>query len=237
LRWQAEQLVQRALQRWGTTGRTQGCIIVEPRVLYNPELRSTNFIVPGLIAIFLAMLTTLLTALTIIREREQGTLERLIVSPLRPWELMVGKMIPYAFISLVNVFLVIIAGLQVFHVPFRGSLGLLLGLSGIFILGVLGLGLLFSILAPRGEVAVVLVVLTTVLPSLLLSGFVFPLPSMPKVLQGISLAVPARHFLVIVRGIFLKDLHLEVLWPQTLTLLIFAGLMLLLSARRFRKRL
>jgi len=208
-----------------------------PRVWYNPELKSTYFIVPGLIAVILMMLSALLTAMTVVRERERGTIEQLVVSPVMPHELMIGKLIPYVVIAFADIVLVTVAGRLLFGVPLRGSVPLLLGLSAVFLVAVLGIGLLVSTIATTQELAMTIAVMTTMLPSFLLSGFVFPISNMPRAIQAITYLIPARYFLVIVRGIFLKGVGWAVLWPQVIPLVIFAAATIAAAALRFKKRL
>jgi len=207
------------------------------RVWYNPELKSTNFIVPGLIAVILMMLSALLTSMTVVRERERGTIETLIVSPVMPYELMLGKLVPYVIIALFDVILVIAAGRLLFHVPLVGSAVLVLALSAVFLMAALGIGLLISAASPSQQTAMTFAMLTTLLPSVLLSGFLFPIRAMPAVLQWLTNIIPARHFLVIVRSIFLKGSGLSLLWQPALVLLLFGLTMLGLSSLRFRKKL
>jgi ABC-2 type transport system permease protein len=207
------------------------------RYWYNPELRSTNYIVPGLIAVILMMLAALLTSMTVVRERERGTIEQLVVSPVMPSELMVGKLIPYVTIAFFDVLLVIAAGRLLFGVPLKGSPVLVLALSGVFLTAALGIGLLISVLAHNQQTAMTVAFMTTLLPSILLSGFIFPIRAMPQVLQLLTNLIPARHFLVILRGIFLKGIGISLLWQPTLVLVVFGVVMLGLSARRFRKKL
>ena len=206
-----------------------------PRVWYNPELKSTYFIVPGLIAVILMMLSALLTAMTVVRER--GTIEQLVVSPVMPHELMIGKLIPYVVIAFADIVLVTVAGRLLFGVPLRGSVPLLLGLSAVFLVAVLGIGLLVSTISTTQELAMTIALMTTMLPSFLLSGFVFPISNMPRVIQAITYLIPARYFLVIVRGIFLKGVGWAVLWPQVIPLVIFAAATIGAAALRFKKRL
>jgi len=208
-----------------------------PRVWYNPELKSTYFIVPGLIAVILMMLSALLTAMTVVRERERGTIEQLVVSPVMPHELMIGKLIPYVVIAFADIVLVTVAGRLLFGVPLRGSVPLLLGLSAVFLVAVLGIGLLVSTISTTQELAMTIALMTTMLPSFLLSGFVFPISNMPRVIQAITYLIPARYFLVIVRGIFLKGVGWAVLWPQVIPLVIFAAATIGAAALRFKKRL
>jgi len=206
-------------------------------VFYNPELRSSNFLIPGLTAVILMMLSALLTALTVAREWERGTMEGLIASPLRPAELMLGKILPYVAIGMVDVVFIILMAVYWFRVPLRGSVPLLLGSSAIFLLGALGIGLFLSAATKSQQVAFQLSILATMLPSLLLSGFFYPIENMPPALQLVTYAVPARYFLVVIRGIFLKGVGLAVLWRELLFLTAFAILMLVLSSAKFHKRL
>ncbi|MBI3945914.1 MAG: ABC transporter permease [Armatimonadetes bacterium] len=215
----------------------RAAVDIRTRVLYNPELRSTNFIVPGLIAVLLTMLAALLTSNTVVRERERGTFEALIATPVRPIELMVGKLIPYVLLAFAQVFLVVIAGRVLFGVRLQGSLALLAGLSLVFLLAALGFGLLISTVARTQQLALMAAIMATVIPSMLLSGFAFPLRNMPGVLRLFSNVFPATHYLVIVRGIYLKGVGMEVLWRPTLVLMGFALLLLAACARRFRKEL
>jgi ABC-2 type transport system permease protein len=208
-----------------------------PRIWYNPGLRSTNFIVPGLMAVILMMLAALLTAMTVVRERERGTIEQLVVSPVMPRELMVGKMIPYVVIAFADIVLVTVAGRVLFDVPLEGSPLLLLVLSALFLVAALGIGLLISTVANTQQVAMTAALMTTMLPSFLLSGFFFPISNMPRIIQAITYLIPARYYLVIVRGIFLKGVGADVLWRQAVPLAVFGAVAIVLSAARFKKRL
>lgn len=209
----------------------------QPRVWYNPEMRSTHFIVPGLIAVILMQISALLTSLTIVRERERGTIEQLVVSPVMPHELMIGKIVPYVIIAFVDVLLVLASGRFLFGVPLRGSVVLLLVHSAVFLFASMGIGLLISVIARTQLVAFIAAMLGTMLPSVLLSGFMFPISAMPQVLQYLTYLIPARYFIVILRGIFLKGVGPEVLWKPALALIVFGVVALVLSARRFQKRL
>ena len=207
------------------------------RFWYNPEQKSVNYIVPGLIAVILMMLATLLTALTVVRERERGTIEQLIVSPLKAHELILGKLLPYAAIAFFDVLLVIGSGRVLFGVRIAGSIPLLLLLSAIYLVAALGIGLLLSVVSPTQQTAMTAGVLASQLPTLLLSGFIFPIRAMPEIVQWLTNLIPARHFLVIVRGIFLKGNDLSQLWPQALALVAIGVLTLGLASRKFRKKL
>ncbi|OPZ86559.1 MAG: Inner membrane transport permease YbhS [bacterium ADurb.Bin429] len=207
------------------------------RYWYNPELRSNNFTIPGLIAVILMVLSALLTSVTVVRERERGTIEGLLVSPVRPMELMLGKLAPYVLIAFGDVLLVMAISSAVFHVPLVGSPALVLALAGIFVIAVLGIGLLISTVAPTQQLAMVAAVMATQLPTVLLSGFIFPISSMPKAIQLLSNILPATHFIRILRGIFLKGNDLAILWQPALVLAAIAVAMVLLSANRFRRTL
>ena len=210
---------------------------MRPRFWYNPEQKSVNYIVPGLIAVILMMLATLLTALTVVRERERGTIEQIIVSPLKAHELILGKLIPYAVIAFFDVLLVMGSGRVLFGVRIAGSIPLLLVLSVLYLVAALGIGLLLSVVSPTQQTAMTAGILASQLPTLLLSGFIFPIRAMPQVVQWLTNLIPARHFLVIVRGIFLKGNGLSQLWPQALALIAIGVLTLGLASRKFRKKL
>jgi len=211
-------------------------IDLRARYWYNPELRSTNYVVPGLVVIVLMMLSALLTSATIVRERERGTMDRLRLSPLGGTELILGKLLPYAGISYGAVLLAMLVGELVFHVPVHGSAALLLALTGLFLLPALGMGLLVSAIARSQQVAMVGAFLLTFLPAILLTGFVFPIERMPLVLRAIATLVPARHFLIVVRGIYLMGVGLERLWPPVLALVGFAVVILWMASLALRSR-
>jgi ABC-2 type transport system permease protein len=212
-------------------------IDLRTRVWYNPELRSINFIVPGLIVTILMNITALLTSVTIAREREQGTLEPLISSPIKAWELMSGKIVAYALISFVDIILVLAVGTLWFKVPFRGSVITLMGTSAVFLLSSLGIGLAISARSQSQQSAVLTAFLVTMIPGLLLSGFLFPISSMPRPVQLLTYLVPARYFLVIVRSIFLKGVGVEVLWRQLVPMGILGLILFVISIRSFRKQM
>lgn len=218
---------------------TQGFppIAAQFRVWYNPELRSVNFIIPGLIATIMMIVGAMSTSLSIVSERERGTFEKLIVTPIRPRELVVGKMLPYTTFIFFDMVLCILMGRFWFKVPIKGSIPLLLCLSALFLFSVLGLGLLISTIAKTQRVAMLLSMLTSLLPTFLLSGFVFSIEDMPVALQLITYLVPARYFLEILRGIYMKGVGLRILWVDVVWLIGFALAVLFISAMRFRKRL
>jgi len=205
------------------------------RVWYNPELKSRNMIVPGLIAVIMSVIAALLTALTIAREWERGTMEQLASTPVGRGEVVVGKLIPYAVIGVIDVAITIAAGILLFGVPLRGNIILLGGFTLLFLAGALGVGLFLSAALKSQMLATQAAIMATYLPALLLSGFLYDIGSMPAVVRGITFIIPARYFVTVTRGIFLKNVGLEVLWPQAVAMLIFATVGLTLAARFFRK--
>lgn len=211
-------------------------IDVRPRVWYNPDLKSANFMIPGLMGIILQVLTTMLTAMSIVRERERGTLEQLIVTPVRPLELMIGKIVPYIVIAFFDSAMILVIGSLWFGVDIRGNLTLLMLLITLFLLTSLGMGLLISTVSKTQQEAMMLSWFL-LLPAFFLGGFFFPLEAMPPLLQALSYVVPLRYLLIILRGIILKGAGLEVLQEPVIALLIFGPVLMLMAARRFQKRL
>ncbi|NIO49318.1 MAG: ABC transporter permease [Candidatus Aminicenantes bacterium] len=209
-------------------------IDVKPRIWYNPDLRSTNFIVPGLIAVVMMILAAMSTSLTIAREWEIGTMEQLIVTPAKPHEIIIGKLMPYFFLGIIQISLVILVGTLLFNVPLKGNIFFLFCVSGVFLISGLGIGLFISTITRSQQLAFMFSILLTLLPSFLLSGFIFPISSMPRIIQFFTYLVPAKYFLIVLRGIFLKGTGLGTLWPQVVSLFIFASLILLACARRLR---
>ena len=210
---------------------------VRPNIWYNPELRSLNFMVPGLIGIIMMVVGVINMSVSLVREKERGTIEALMVSPLRPIELMVGKVVPYIMIAFVDLIVIVLLGKFVFHVPFRGSFALFLLLSFLFLASALSMGLFISSIAKTCQAAWLISFLTTMLPSIILSGFIFPISNMPKIIQFVSYLLPVRYFIVILRGIILKGVGLPILYPQALVLLFFAMLLLTICSFRFKKRI
>jgi ABC-2 type transport system permease protein len=209
---------------------------VRPTVWYNPGLESVNYMIPALMGLILQFLATLVTSMAIVRERERGTMEQLIVTPIRPMELIVGKTVPYIALSLFDFIEVLLIGVLWFGVPIHGSVWLLLGLSGLFLLGALGIGILISTAAHTQQEAMLMSFLF-LMPSIFLSGFFFPLEAMPRLLQLMSYVVPLRYMLIIVRGIVLKGIGMGPLQSEVLILSIFCMVILIMAARRFRKSL
>ena len=209
---------------------------VRTQVWYNPDLIAAYFNVPGVIGMILYFITALLTASSIVRERERGTIEQLIVTPIRSWELVVGKILPYAILAFIDTFEILVIGHLWFKVPIRGDLGLIFALSGLFVLSSLGIGLFASTIANTQQEAFI-TVMVTMLPSIFLSGFFFPIEAMPRLLQYVSAIVPLRYYLVIIRALLLKGVGVRALTEQIVALTIFAIAIMGAAAFRFRKRL
>jgi ABC-2 type transport system permease protein len=209
----------------------------EIRVWYNPELESKNFIIPGIIAVIMLMIASLLTSQVISREWENGTMEQLIVSPVKPREIILGKIIPYFLIGMLDLAIIVIFGRLLFNVPLKGNIILLFLLSGLFLTGALSLGISISIITKSQILSYQMAMVISFLPSYMLSGLVFPISSMPRVLQYISYVVPAKYYITILRGIFLKGSGFLILSLEVLYLTIFAIIMFILANLRFIKKL
>ncbi len=212
-------------------------IAIDTRMRFNPTLESVNLFVPGLIALVLTLVSALMTAISLSREKERGTLEVLLVSPLRPWQIIVGKVLPYLALAFANVVTALLAAWLVFHVPFEGSLLLLLAECTLYAIVSLALGVLVAARTPSQRAAMLGAMLGTMLPSTLLSGMIFPIASMPKVLALLTNIVPARWFIVVARGIMLKGVGLEYLWRETLVLSLMAIVVTVAAVRSFKPRL
>jgi len=231
----ADVMAQR-LARRGQPGGLTLPLDVRTQVWYNPDLVSAYFMVPGVIGMILFAITSILTATAIVRERERGTIEQLIVTPIRPWELIVGKMVPYVILAFFNTLEVLAIGSWWFHVPIRGDLAVILLLSGLFLFSGLGIGLLASTVANTQQEAM-LIVWMTLLPSIFLSGFFFPIEAMPKLMQWISALMPLRYYLVIIRSLMLKGVGVGALMNEIIALTVFGLAIMAIAALRFRKRL
>jgi ABC-2 type transport system permease protein len=226
-----------ALVRAGPPAGAEPQVRVIPRVWYNPELRSRNFMIPGVLALILMVMTIILTSLSIVKEKERGTMEQLVVTPLRPVELIVGKLTPFVAISFVLVTIVVAASLLIFGIRVKGSLFLLYLLSAEFLLTTLGLGMFVSTIARTQQQAMMFSIFFILFPMIILSGFVFPIENMPPAIQVITYLLPLRYYFVIIRGLFLKGTGLAVLWKEALALLGFGLVIISVSILRFRKRL
>jgi ABC-2 type transport system permease protein len=230
---QSAEVTLETLARTGLTA-SRGGIDLRPVVLYNPRMVSVKFMVPGLIGIILQLQAVLLTALAIVRERERGTLEQLIVSPVRSLELMLGKVLPNVVLCLASTAMTLVVARVLFGIVVQGSVVELFVLTLPFLFGSLGIGLAISVVA-RSQAQALQMTMFTLLPSILLSGFLYARDSMPFIFRGISLLIPMTYFLQILRGVILKGIGISVLWPQALALTVFALFILAVSIRRFRK--
>jgi ABC-2 type transport system permease protein len=231
-----ERLVVERLNRRGL-GRLALPVQSEPRIWFNEDLESRNYIVPGLIVIIMTLVGALLTSLSVVREAERGSMEGLVATPLKKPELILGKLLPYFLIGMFDLAVAMSMGQFLFGVPLRGSPVLLVALSALFLIVMLGQGLLISVSATNQLMANQMAMLTTFLPAFLLSGFVFAIKQMPWWLQLISYIVPARYFVTISKGIYLKGIGLEILWPDALILVVFATFFLMAADRKFVKKI
>ncbi len=232
----ATQVLQEQTALYSRQAVIQPPVDVHTQVWYNPDLRSAYYMIPGVIGIILFTITSILTAATIVRERERGTIEQLIVTPIRPWELVIGKLLPYVILAFFDTLEIIILGRIFFGVPVRGDLTLVLALSGLLLLSGLGIGLLASTIAHTQQEAQLLVY-TSLLPSIFLSGFFFPIEAMPPVLRWASYFIPLRYYLVIIRALLIKGVGASALRAQIYPLALFGILIMGVAAARFRKRL
>lgn len=232
-----QDLVNRKIAKLGVSKPVANPINLIPRIWYNEDLRSMDFLIPGLIAVILMQVSTILTSLTIISEKEQGTIESIIVSPVRKYELMLGKILPYVIIIFFDMFLITFCSWAFFAVPVKGSYLLLLFCSFIFLVGTMAMGLFISTTATSSQSAMQMASVTTLLPALLLSGFRFPIENMPPFLQGVSLFVPARYFIDILRAIYLKGVGLSCFWQDFVMMTLLSSFFVVLSIVKFKKRL
>jgi ABC-2 type transport system permease protein len=234
----AQELAERKLVAAGAPTGTdgEGAITPEVRVWFNPRLESRDFMIPGVIALLLLVVTTNLSSMGIVREKELGTLEQLNVTPLRRWELIVGKLLPYALIGIIDVALVLAVAVWWFEVPMRGSPPLLFAMTLVYLMSTLGLGLFVSTISSTQQQAMMTTTFFFLMPMVLLSGFVFPIENMPEIIQPITYLLPLRYFLVILRSIFLKGVGLETFWPQALALTLWGLAVLALAVARSSKR-
>lgn len=231
----SQQVAMRTASRHGSPAPAMP-VEVRPRVWYNATMESRNYIIPGLIAVIMAVIAALLTSLTVAREWESGTMEQLISTPVRGPELIIGKMLPYFAIGMLDVLLAVLMGEFMFHVPLRGSVWLLFAMSAIFLVGVLSVGMLISIATKGQLLASQLAMIITFLPSFLLSGFMYAIANMPRPLQIITHVIPARYFIAILKGIYLKGVGLETLWREALLLTVFGTVVLAAAIRKFKMK-
>jgi ABC-2 type transport system permease protein len=210
---------------------------LRPRVWFNADLKSRNFIIPGLIAVIMGLIAALLTSLTIAREWERGTMEQLISTPVKAPEIILGKLVPYFGIGMLDVLIAVLMAVFLFAVPLRGSVPLLFAMAALFIVGTLSQGILISTLARQQLLASQIAMISTFLPAFLLSGFMFAISNMPTVVQAITYIVPARYFVALVKGIYQRGVGLETLWPDAVFLLVFSTVVAGAAIAKFRKRL
>jgi ABC-2 type transport system permease protein len=230
------ELMLKAIRRMG--GReVRTPLELRPRAWFNDDLQSRNFMIPGLIAVLMMIIAALLTSLTVAREWERGTMEQLISTPVKRWELVLGKLVPYFVIGMLDVALAVGMGEVLFRVPFRGNLGLVFGTAAVFLTGALGMGLLISIVARTQALANQMAMVMTFVPAFLLSGLIFAIANMPLPIRAVTYLVPARFFITIMRGLYLKGVGLEILGLPVLFLTGFGVVVLFLATRRFRKTL
>jgi len=233
---QNSRLMSGTLAAGGPAGAPLPRLSAQPRVWFNPDLRSRVYFVPGVVVNIIALVTIMLTSMSIVREREIGTMEQLMVTPIRPIELILGKLLPFAAVGIFEVVLVVTAALLIFQTPLRGSILFLFACSLVFLLTTLGVGLFISTISHTQQQAM-MSSFFFFMPALLLSGFAFPVRNMPTVVQYLTYLNPVRYFMEIVRGLFLKGVGLQFLWPQVLALLVLGIAILGISSLRFRKRL
>jgi ABC-2 type transport system permease protein len=229
-------IVQDRLAARGQAGLLTLPVEVRTQVWYNPDLKSSHYMVPALIGVIMLFLSVVLTSTAIVRERERGTVEQLIVTPIRSWELLVGKLTPYVLLAFLNMVEILAIGVVLFGVPVAGSVPLLLVCAALFLVTPLGIGLLISTVAKSQQEAIILS-LFFLLPNIFLSGFMFPIAAMPGWLQAITYLFPLNYFLTIVRGIMLRGAGLDLLYPQALALVAYGMIVMTMAARRFHKRL
>ncbi len=209
----------------------------EIRNWYNPALKSRYFIAPGILALLIMVITTILTALAIVKEKEIGTLEQLMVTPIKPWELIIGKLLPFGLIGFIDIILALSVLLMILQIPMKGAFLLMVILSIAFSIATLGLGLFVSTIARNQQQAMMTAIFFIMMPMIYLSGFIFPIQNMPKILQTITYAMPLRYYFIIIRGIFLKGTGMAELWDETLIMLFLGCMTLLLSIKLFHKHL
>lgn len=230
-------ILQSESAKYRLVGAGGGAVVTAlPRVWYNPELRSALFLVPGLIA-YIAMITSVVsTSLSIVREKERGTMEQVRMAPLSATAFVIGKTLPYYVIALISSFAILLVAMVLFGLPMRGSWIVLLATTSLYLVAALGLGLLVSSLADTQQVAFQVAVLASFLPTLMLSGFIFPISSMPAFLQAVTTIVPAKYFMIALRGIVLKGVGIEVIWPQLVALAAYSATVLLLASLRLGRQ-
>lgn len=233
----SNKLIVDLMNKRGIKRQLSGVVEAELRAWYNPELKTRVFMVPGIVGLLLSIITLILTSLAIVKEKEVGTLEQIIVTPIKPIELLIGKLVPFAILGFAAIAIVLTAMALVFGIVVQGSVLFLFFSSFIYILSTLGLGLFVSTISKTQQQAMMLAMFLVLMPMIFLSGFAFPIVNMPSIIQWLTYLVPLRYFMTIIRGIIIKGVGIAELWPEVLVLAGFGILILTLSAKRFQKRL
>jgi ABC-2 type transport system permease protein len=233
----AQNILVNSMDRLGRKIFPVGRIEPEIRVWYNPLLLTRHFMVPAIVGLLLSIITLILTSLGIVKEKEIGTLEQLIVTPIKSWQLIMGKLIPFVILGFISVIIVLTAMTYIFDIPVRGSVIFLFFSSFLYILSTLGLGLFVSTISKTQQQAMMIAIFGIMMPMVYLSGFAFPIENMPKIIQYISYLIPLRYFIIIIRGVILKGIGIAELWQDTTALLLMGMVILFLSSLRFRKKL
>ncbi len=225
------------IQNKGVMKSTAGSLSAEVRIWYNPTLKTRNFMVPGIVGLLLSIVTLILTSLAVVKEKEIGTLEQLIVTPLKPFQIIIGKLIPFIILGFISVIIILTAMQYVFNITSKGSLFFLFASSFLYILSTLGLGLFVSTISKTQQQAMMIAIFTVMMPMIFLSGFAFPVENMPKIIQYISYVIPLKYFINIIRGVIIKGIGFSELWIDALVLLVMGLIIFVLSSLRFQKRL
>lgn len=225
------------MQRSGFTFSPVGNVSAETRIWYNPTLKTRNYMVPGIVGLLLSIVTLLLTSLAVVKEKEIGTMEQLIVTPLKPYQIIIGKLVPFILLGFISIIIVLTAMRFIFDIPVKGSLFFLFLSSFFYILSTLGLGLFVSTISKTQQQAMMIAVFAVMMPMVFLSGFAFPVENMPEIIQYISYVIPLKYFINIIRGVISKGLGFTELWFNALVLLVMGAFIFLLSSLRFQRRL
>jgi ABC-2 type transport system permease protein len=220
-----------------TAGESLANVVMKSKIVYNPNLKSSHFFIPGLIAVILMMISALLASITITREKENGTMEQLLTSPVVPRQIILGKIAPYIILAFLDGLLILVFAIALFGVPFKGSILLLLFFGLLYLATALSLGILISTLVKTQQVAMMLSLLITVLPSVMLSGYIFEIKNMPTVMQWLSRLIPARYFILMIRGIMIKGAGMAELWTESIFLILLAVVLLALAIKRFQLKI
>lgn len=233
----AKELIVKRLNRVGMKNIPAGNLVAEMRVWYNPTLKTRNFMVPGIVGLLLSVITLILTSLAVVKEKEIGTMEQLIVTPLKPYQIIIGKLVPFVLLGFVAVIIVLTAMRFIFNIPVKGDIVFLFASAFFYILSTLGLGLFVSTISKTQQQAMMISIFVVLMPMVFLSGFAFPIENMPPIIQFISYVVPLRYFITIIRGVVTKGLGFAELWQNALVLLLFGITILSLSSLRFQKKM